>query len=201
MSTRTQQHKSKIAQITCAVAAYALAPIQSTLGVTAADRFRGMQNLNDGGGSFMKSRWFTIATLIVLAVSIAALVIVTLYRKLREVRERKTEDRRQKTNLTAENAEKNVIKKISTNSAASAASASGTEQRVSNIEKRVSAIEKRLSNLEEEVSSLEVIEDEAPGGVSFQGDDSNAETQVLEVTNTGSTISPQAGGLKTEEPK
>jgi hypothetical protein len=148
MRTRAQQHKSKIAQIACAVAAYALAPIQSAMGLTAGERFRAMHNLNDGG--VMKSQWFTAAMLLVLAGSITALIIVTLYRKLREGKEQirlKTQDIRPK------------IEELGTQN--SKPKTDSIEQRVSNIEKQVSTIEKRLTKLEQEVSSFEVIEDES----------------------------------------
>jgi len=159
MSTRTQQHKSKTAQIACAVAAYALAPIQSALGVTAADRFRAMQNLNNDGG-FMKSKWFTAAMLLVLVGSITTLVTVSLYRKLREGRRQKTENRERKTENKIQKTE-NIIQNTELKTQNSKSKTVDIEQRVSNIEKQVSAIEKRLTNLEQEVSSFEVIEDES----------------------------------------
>jgi hypothetical protein len=152
MSTKTQQHKSKTAQIACAVAVYALAPIQSALGVTAADRFRAMQNLNNDSG-VMKNRWFTVAMLLIIAGSITALIIVTLYRKLREGRRQKTKDRGRKTEYR--------IQKTELRTQNSKFKTVDIEQRVSNIEKQVSAIENRLTNLEQEVSSFEVIEDES----------------------------------------
>jgi hypothetical protein len=158
MSTGTQQHKSKIAQIACVVAACALAPIQSALGVTAADRFRGMQNLNNDSG-FMKSKWFTVAMLLVLVGSITTLVIVSLYRKLRESKKQvrpRTQDIRPKIEDI-----RPKIEEIGTQN--SKLKTDSIEQRVLNIEKQVSAIEKRLINLEQEVSSFEVIEaDSAP---------------------------------------
>jgi septal ring factor EnvC (AmiA/AmiB activator) len=159
MSTKTQQHKSKTAQIACAVAVYALAPIQSALGVTAADRFRAMQNLNNDSG-VMKNRWFTVAMLLIIAGSITALIIVTLYRKLREGRRQKTKDRGRKTEYRIQKTE-DRIQNTELRTQNSKFKTVDIEQRVSNIEKQVSAIENRLTNLEQEVSSFEVIEDES----------------------------------------
>ena len=159
MSARTQQHKSKTAQIACAVAAYALAPIQSALGLTAAERFRAMQNLNNDGG-VMKSRWFTVTMLLILVGSITVLIIVTLYRKLREGRRKKTENREQKTEDRIQKTE-NRIQNTELRTTNSKSKIVDIEQRVSNIEKQVSTIENRLTNLEQEVSSFEVIEDES----------------------------------------
>jgi septal ring factor EnvC (AmiA/AmiB activator) len=166
MSTKTQQHKSKTAQIACAVAVYALAPIQSALGVTAADRFRAMQNLNNDSG-VMKNRWFTVAMLLIIAGSITALIIVTLYRKLREGRRQKTKDRGRKTEYRIQKTEDRIqktedrIQNTELRTQNSKFKTVDIEQRVSNIEKQVSAIENRLTNLEQEVSSFEVIEDES----------------------------------------
>jgi hypothetical protein len=128
MSTKTQQHKSKTAQIACAVAVYALAPIQSALGVTAADRFRAMQNLNNDSG-VMKNRWFTVAMLLIIAGSITALIIVTLYRKLREGRRQKTKDRGRKTEYRIQNSElKTQNSKLSISSSGSLISKSRYRQ-------------------------------------------------------------------------
>ena len=55
------------------------------VGLTAHERFRAVQHL-DSGGSFMTSRWFTIAMVVVLAGSIIALVVVSLYKKVRELK-------------------------------------------------------------------------------------------------------------------
>jgi hypothetical protein len=171
--------------------------LSGLLGLTAGERFHALHNLDNG--NVAKNSWVTTVMLLVLAGSIIALVIVTLYRKLHAGRRHKAENRGQKTNFTAEhaeNAEGNLIKKISANSVASAVSASGIEQRVSNIEKQVSAIEQRLTNIEQEVSSFEVIEADSTGltsspQASSLQDDSNAETQVLATINPGGSISEE----------
>jgi len=135
--------------------------LSGLLGLTAGERFHAMHNLDNG--NVAKSGWFTTAMLLVLAGSITALVIVTLYRKLHKGRKQtrpKTQDIRPKTE-----------EPITQNSKLKT---DGIEQRVSNIERQVSAIVQRLTNLEQEVSSFEVIED-----------DSNTETQVLATVNPG----------------
>ena len=158
MNTRTRQHKNKTAQIACAVAAYALAPIQSALGLTAAERFRAMQNLDNNSG-MMKSRWFTITMLLILVGSITALVIASLYKKIREGRRQKTENRGRKSENKIQKTEKRIQNtELETQNPKS--KTADIEQRVSNIEKQVSAIDNRLTNLEQEVSSFEIIEDE-----------------------------------------
>jgi len=54
------------------------------VGLTARERFRATQHLDNS--SVMTSRWFTIAMVVVLVVSIIAFVVVSLCRKVRELK-------------------------------------------------------------------------------------------------------------------
>jgi hypothetical protein len=137
-------------------------PFQYALGLTAAERFHAMHNLNNDGG-VTKNRWFTAAMLLVLAGSIMTLVIVSLYKKLREGRRRKTEDPSSLRSAEADKGRKTEDRTQNTElrTQNSKLKTVDVEQQVSNIEKQVSAIEQRLTNLEQEVSSFEVIEDES----------------------------------------
>jgi hypothetical protein len=167
--------------------------LSGLLGLTAGERFHAMHNLDNG--NVAKSGWFTTVMLIVLACSITALVIVTLYRKLHQGRRQtrpKTQDIRPKT-------EEPIIQN-------SKPKTDGIEQRVSNIERRVSAIEQRLTNIEQEVSSFEVIEaGSTPSTSSPQAsspqNDLNVETQVLATINPGGFDKLTAGGSISEETK
>lgn len=176
MSTGEQEHKSKNAQITCAVAAFALAPVQSVLGTTAVDRFNALHNFNNGNS--MKSSWFTLALLVFLTVSIAALFISTLYSRLQKRKINKTaEENEHKTEYRTRNFEspieykdrKSQGEKPKNNEMLS----SNIEQRVSNIENRLSAIEQQLTNIDKAVSYFDLI------------NDTNAETQMLATVEPG----------------
>jgi len=157
--------------------------LSGLLGLTAGERFHAMHNLNDG--NVAKSGWFTTVMLLVLAGSIIALVIVTLYRKLHADKRQKAEGGGRKTEDRIQNTEGERQK--------TASLSSGIEQRVSNTERQVSAIEQRLTNLEQEVSSFEVIEAGSTGSpqASSPQDDLNVETQVLATINPGGSISEE----------
>lgn len=160
MSTKAQKH-NKPPGLSWGVtpniklgAFFALLPFQYALGLTAGERFHAMQNLNNNGG-VMKSRWFSTAMLLILAGSIMALVIVSLYKKLRKGKKQKMEERGQKTEDRGRKTEDLKMPPPQVES-------SGQNLQIkTDIEKRISAIEERLTTLEQEVSSFEVIEDES----------------------------------------
>ncbi len=59
---------------------------EGILALTARDRFNAMQNLDSGSNSFMTSKWFTVAMVILLAGSVVAFLVVSFYRKSKELK-------------------------------------------------------------------------------------------------------------------